>query len=159
MSEDSGATEYRNPTPTVDIIIELEGDRIVLIRRRNPPLGWALPGGFVDEGECVERAAVREAAEETGLEVTLEDLLYVYSAPSRDPRKHTLSTVFIARAQGAPEAADDALDARAFGLDALPTADQMCFDHAEILSDYKDFKRHDRRPSPASKLARPGGDS
>ena len=159
MSEDSEATKYRNPTPTVDIIIELEGDRVVLIRRRNPPLGWALPGGFVDEGECVERAAVREAKEETGLEVELRELLYVYSAPSRDPRQHTLSTVFIARADGAPHADDDALEARAFDLDALPEAGQMCFDHEEILNDYKDFKKYNRRPSPGKKLARHGGDS
>ena len=91
--------EWRNPKPTVDVIIQVD-ERIVLIRRRNPPLGWALPGGFVDEGEKVENAAIREAKEETEMDVVLDELLYVYSDPARDRRFHTLSIVFTAHAQG-----------------------------------------------------------
>src|SRR5512138_4033927 len=106
--------EHRNPSPTVDVVILLPGDRVVLIERRNPPPGWALPGGFVDVGETIEAAAVREAKEETGLAVRLEELLYVYSDPRRDPRKHTLSAVFIAGASGEPVGGDDAAHARAF---------------------------------------------
>ncbi len=147
--------EYKNPTPTVDVIIEIDG-AIVLIERRNAPHGWALPGGFVDQGEAVESAAVREALEETGLEVTLTDLLYVYSNPSRDPRKHTMSTVFVGRAEGAPVAQDDAGDAGLFSLVALPSA--LAFDHAEIIADYAIFRETGERPSPARELSR-GGDA
>src|SRR5512137_2454113 len=120
--------EYRNPSPTVDVVILLPGDRVVLIERGNPPPGWAIPGGFVDEGETVEAAAVREAREETGLEVRLEELLYVYSDPRRDPRKYTLSAVFLGRASGVPSGGDDAAQARAFAWDALPAP--IAFDHA-----------------------------
>lgn len=144
-------TTYRNPTPTVDIIIELPDERIVLIERKNPPRGWALPGGFVDEGECVEHAAVREALEETELEVTLTELLYVYSNPARDPRQHTMSTVFVGTSTGTPIAADDASAVACFALDELPQ--DLCFDHAEILHDYVHFKSSGERPSPAKKLA------
>lgn len=102
---------YRNPIPTVDIIIELL-DRpyrpIVLVERLNPPLGWALPGGFVDYGESLESAAQREAEEETGLRVKLSEQFQVYSEPERDPRAHTLSIVFLATAKGEPSAGDDA---------------------------------------------------
>ena len=91
--------EYRNPTPTVDIIITRnDGREIVLIKRKNPPVGWAIPGGFVDEGEWVENAAIREAKEETELDVVLDELFYVYSDPTRDPRQHNMSTVFTAHA-------------------------------------------------------------
>lgn len=146
-------TTYRNPTPTVDIIIEMEDERIVLIERKNPPLGWALPGGFVDEGEPVELAAVREAREETTLEVELTDLLYVYSRPDRDPRQHTMSTVFIGvKAGGTLQAADDAINVQAFSLEELP--EQLCFDHGEILNDYKHFKQTNQKPSPGDKLSR-----
>lgn len=136
--------DYRNPTPTVDVIIRCQ-DRIVLIRRRNPPLGWALPGGFVDEGETVEHAAIREALEETGLKVTLQDLLYVYSDPSRDSRQHTLSVVFTGEARGIPKAADDANEAKLFSLDALP---DLVFDHARIVADYAHFVKTGERPNP-----------
>jgi 8-oxo-dGTP diphosphatase len=125
--------EYRNPAPTVDVVISLPDDRVVLVARRNPPPGWALPGGFVDEGETVEAAAIREAREETGLDVALDDLLYVYSDPRRDPRRHTLSVVFLGRADGTPRGGDDAAEARAFRWDALPSP--LAFDHAEILRD------------------------
>jgi len=118
----------------VDIIIELDGGGIVLIKRRNPPHGWALPGGFVDYGESVERAAVREAREETSLEVTLDRQLHVYSDPRRDPRLHTLSVVFVATAAGTPRAADDAKDIGVFTRDTVPSP--LCFDHAQILDDY-----------------------
>ena len=123
----------RNPYPTVDVIVELEPGRVLLIERRNEPHGWALPGGFVDEGETVEAAAVREAREETGLTVTLTDLLWVYSDPRRDRRRHTMSTVFLGRADGEPRGGDDAAEARAFAWNGLPA--RLCFDHAEILGD------------------------
>lgn len=137
---------YRNPTPTVDVVIRI-GDGIVLIRRRNEPVGWALPGGFVDEGETVEAAAVREAMEETGLEITLQDLLYVYSNPARDRRKHTLSVVFTATADGTPRGMDDAAEARIFSLDALPAP--IVFDHAQMLLDYQRLLATGQRPDPS----------
>lgn len=135
---------YENPTPTVDVVIALEGG-VVLIRRKNPPLGWALPGGFVDKGERVEDAAVREALEETGLEVELQHLLYVYSDPARDARQHNLSVVFTATATGVPQGADDAAEAKVFALDALP---HLVFDHARILEDYERFVAQGVRPDP-----------
>lgn len=127
----------RNPLPTVDIIIALEGEtppRVVLVSRKNPPPGWALPGGFVDHGETVEEAAVREAKEETGLDITLIRQFHVYSDPSRDKRGHMMSTVFLARASGVPVGADDAKEARGFAPDDLP--EDMAFDHREIIADY-----------------------
>lgn len=123
---------YRNPVPTVDIIIEIDGG-IVLISRKNPPLGWALPGGFVDYGESLEQAAVREAKEETGLDVTLIRQLHTYSDPSRDSRLHTITTVFIATGCGQLLPADDALDAGIFTSDTLPV---LVFDHSDIVRDY-----------------------
>lgn len=125
--------EPKGPSPTVDVVIALPGDRVVLVRRKYPPPGWALPGGFVDVGETLEAAAVREAREETGLEVTLTELLYVYSDPRRDPRRHTVSAVFLGRAVGEPVGADDADEAAAFAWSALPSP--IAFDHAEILRD------------------------
>ncbi|AEI66003.1 NUDIX domain-containing protein [Corallococcus macrosporus] len=135
--------EYRNPKPTVDCIIELPGERIVLIRRANPPVGWALPGGFVDEGEPLDAAAVREVLEETGLHVKLSEQFFTYSDPRRDPRQHNISTVYIGSADGEPKGADDAAEARAFQLDALPR--DLCFDHDTILSDYVTYKRTGQR--------------
>ncbi|QSQ16650.1 NUDIX domain-containing protein [Myxococcus landrumensis] len=135
--------EYRNPKPTVDCIIELSGERIVLIRRANPPLGWALPGGFVDEGEPLDAAAIREVKEETGMDVKLVEQFFTYSDPKRDPRQHTLSTVYIGTAQGEPQGSDDAAEARTFRLDALPQ--DLCFDHGTILSDYLAYKRTGQR--------------
>jgi len=127
------------PSLTVDVIIEMEsgdGTALVLIERKYPPPGWALPGGFVDIGETVETAAVREAKEETGLDVKLTHLLGVYSNPERDPRGHTVSAVFIGRAEGKPRAMDDAKNAGLFTLGHLP---QLAFDHAEILEVYRRF--------------------
>ena len=148
---------WRNPKPTVDIIIR-QGDDIVLIRRANPPYGWALPGGFVDEGEPVEAAAIREALEETGLDVALDELLYVYSDPSRDQRMHTISVVFTATAEGLPRGGDDAAEARHFPLQGLraalalpsPALDglSLAFDHAQILRDYLRFIDRGVRPRP-----------
>jgi 8-oxo-dGTP diphosphatase len=129
--------EPKGPSPTVDVVVLLSGDRVVLVRRKYPPPGWALPGGFVDVGETLEGAAAREAHEETGLEVTLTDLLYVYSDPRRDPRRHTVSTVFLGYADGEPVGADDADEARAFRWDALPAP--LAFDHADILADARRF--------------------
>jgi 8-oxo-dGTP diphosphatase len=138
---------YRNPVPTVDIIIELM-DRpyrpIVLIERLNPPFGWALPGGFVDYGESVESAAEREAAEETGLQIKLTEQFQVYSDPQRDPRLHTLSVVFLAMAKGDPLAGDDAKNLGVFEIWDLPN--NLCFDHDRILRDYRYFREHGLRP-------------
>ncbi len=128
---------YRNPAPTVDMIIHDSRLGVVLVRRGTPPYGHALPGGFVEEGESVEQAAVREALEETGLHIVLEGLLGVYSNPARDPRRHTLSTVFTASARN-PEAVqggDDAAEARFHPLDALPPT---VFDHALILEHFRE---------------------
>jgi 8-oxo-dGTP diphosphatase len=136
----------RGPSPTVDVVICLSGDRVVLVRRKSPPPGWALPGGFVDEGETLESAAVREAREETGLDVALEDLLYVYSDPRRDPRRHTVSAVFLGRADGEPTGGDDAAEARAFAWTALPSP--VAFDHGEILEDARRFLLTGTRPRP-----------
>jgi 8-oxo-dGTP diphosphatase len=134
---------YKNPTPTVDCIIELSGNRIVLIRRAKPPLGWALPGGFVDEGEPLHVAAAREAREETGLTVEVLEQFFTYSDPKRDPRKHTVSTVYIVRADGEPQGGDDAAEAQAFPVGALPQ--ELCFDHGTILADYLAYKRTGQR--------------
>lgn len=127
---------YRNPFLAVDIIIEIGGRGIVLIERRNPPHGWALPGGFVDYGESLEAAAVREAGEETGLEIECLGQFRAYSDPGRDPRHHTVSVVFTGRGKGFPKAADDAKNLEVFALDKLP--ENLAFDHARILADYSE---------------------
>jgi 8-oxo-dGTP diphosphatase len=133
----------RNPSLTVDIVIELgrdseperdSGPRIVLVKRKNPPHGWALPGGFVDYGETVEAAAVREAYEETGLRVELVRQIHTYSEPARDPRGHTVSVVFLARASGEPKGGDDASVAKAFDPAGLPQ--DVVFDHRQVVEDY-----------------------
>ena len=125
--------DHRNPLPTVDLIIETAAG-IVLIRRKNPPVGWALPGGFVDYGESLEHAAVREAKEETGLDVELIRQFHTYSDPARDPRHHTITTVYVARAHGDLRAGDDAQEAVLYPYDRLP--ESIVFDHREILEDF-----------------------
>lgn len=154
------AGPWRNPIPTVDAVIRVaqaSGDAVVLILRQNEPVGWALPGGFVDEGEPLDLACQREALEETGLEVSLEELLYVYSNPARDRRKHTVSTVFTARAVGAPTGQDDAAEAILVPVDELsamaergvgPRGLPIVFDHALILRDALRFFETGRRPRP-----------
>jgi ADP-ribose pyrophosphatase YjhB (NUDIX family) len=134
---------HRNPVPTVDTIIEVPGG-IVLIRRANPPLGWALPGGFIEYGETAAAAAVREAHEETGLAVSLTELFHVYSNPARDPRQHTIATVFIGAASGIPVGGDDAAEAAVFTQDSLPVP--LVFDHARIIADYFAYRDTGRRP-------------
>lgn len=125
---------YRNPLLTVDIIIETPGNGIVLIERKNPPFGWAIPGGFVDYGESLETAASREAREETGMELENLRQFHAYSDPGRDPRGHTVSVVFTALGKGAPKAGDDAKNLQIFSFDKLPQ--NLAFDHASILSDF-----------------------
>jgi ADP-ribose pyrophosphatase YjhB (NUDIX family) len=130
--------KYRNPLVTVDAIIEI-GSGIVLIKRLNPPHGWALPGGFVDYGESLETAAVREAKEETSLDIVLLEQFHTYSEPDRDPRHHTVTTVFIAKADGIPKADDDAKEIGIFTENGLPSP--IVFDHGKIISDYFHYKK------------------
>lgn len=132
----------RNPIPTVDCFIQLPDDSLVLVLRKNPPLGWALPGGFVDVGERLEQAAIREAKEETGLDIELVEQFFTYSDPKRDKRKHTLSTVFLAKASGEPRGGDDAAEARAFPLESLPPLE---FDHGQIVLDVLCYLRTGER--------------
>ncbi len=131
---------YRNPFPTVDIIIEVE-DKIVLIYRKNPPHGWAIPGGFVDYGETLEDAAKREAKEETNLDIDILYLLGCYSDPKRDPRFHTITTVFVAKGKGELKAKDDAKQARLFKIEEIPW-NELAFDHDKILKDYLKRKKN-----------------
>ena len=133
------------PLLAADAIIELTdvpGRPIVLIERANPPIGWAIPGGFVDVGEIVEYAAVREAREEVCLDISLIALLGIYSDPSRDNRGHTVTAVYVAEASGMPKAADDAKNCHFFNLDALP--EPLAFDHAQVLADYKKYRETGR---------------
>lgn len=127
------------PLLTVDVIVRIWRKNrfagIVLIERKNPPAGWALPGGFVDVGESVEMAAAREMAEEISLRVSLARLLGVYSSPDRDPRFHTASVVFVGDAEGEPKAASDAAEARVVVLEEIPFS-QLVFDHEMILRDF-----------------------
>lgn len=133
-------THPRNPFCTVDVIIETGGQHdsqpigIILVKRRNPPLGWAIPGGFVDYGESLEDAVRREAKEETGLAIKLVRQFHTYSDPKRDPRHHTISTIYIATASGEPKAGDDATGVGIFNKDSLPK--DIAFDHRQILEDY-----------------------
>ncbi|MEA2005813.1 MAG: NUDIX hydrolase [Acidobacteriota bacterium] len=139
--------EHKNPIPTVDIIIEMkrkDGKQgIVLIKRKNPPYGWALPGGFVDYGESLEKAAVRESKEETSLDIKLIKQMHTYSEPTRDPRFHTVSTVFIARANGQPKAQDDASEIGIFIEEEINFP--LAFDHRDIIKDYFEQKRKSQK--------------
>ena len=139
------------PCITADVIIE-HGEGIVLIERKNEPYGWAIPGGFVDVGESLERAAVREALEETSLHVELREMLYVYGKPGRDPRGHTVTVVYIGEGTGRLRAADDAKGARVFTYETLP--DNIAFDHREIVADYFTFIQTGQRPVPDVKTPR-----
>jgi ADP-ribose pyrophosphatase YjhB (NUDIX family) len=143
MARKKPSRTFRNPVPTVDIIIEIKDKRgkpgIILIERKNPPHGWALPGGFVDYGETLESAAVREAEEETSLKVDLKYQLHTYSDPRRDPRLHTISTIFVAAAKGTPKAQDDARDIGIFRPKDIPFP--LAFDHDQILDDYVRLKK------------------
>lgn len=132
------------PGLTVDALLLLEDGRLVLIERKYEPHGYALPGGFVDVGETVEAACVREVKEETGLEVEALEQFHVYSDPARDVRHHNVSVVFLARARGEPRASDDAAGVRIVSPEALPTP--LCFDHAKILNDYRHFVATGQRP-------------
>jgi len=133
------------PPIAADVIIEVNGG-VVLIERKNFPFGWAIPGGFVDIGEPVEEAAVREALEETSLQVELRALLGIYSRPDRDPRGHTVTAVYIGTSQGTPKADDDAKGIGVFQTDRLPSP--LAFDHVEILADYRHFVRTGEFPAP-----------
>jgi 8-oxo-dGTP diphosphatase len=137
--------EHRNPFPTTDAIIDDGDGRIVLVLRKNIPHGWAIPGGFVDYGEEVGKACVREAKEETGLDVDLVEQLFTYSDPGRDDRKHTISTVYWCKVRGGTlKAADDAKDARWFSEGQVPWP-ELCFDHGEILRDYFRYRKTGER--------------
>lgn len=148
---------YRNPTPTVDIIITLETGEIVLIERKNHPRGLAIPGGFIDYGESAEWAAIREAKEETGLDIELRILLGVYSVPDRDPRQHNLSIVYVARPSNPdqkPSAGDDAGRIELIRPE-LVTHYEMAFDHFDIIQDFLDWQATDVRPLPQVKNFKP----
>ena len=136
------------PPIAADVIAEI-GNRIVLIERKNFPEGWAIPGGFVDFGETVEQAAMREAKEEISLEVELRALLGVYSRPDRDPRGQTITAVYVARATGTPVAADDAKNCAL--VDPRNPPSPLAFDHAEILRDYVHFLDTGEYPAPWKK--------
>ncbi|MFH2011161.1 MAG: NUDIX hydrolase [Pseudomonadota bacterium] len=129
----------KTPFLTVDIIIEFGGG-IVLIKRKYPPIAWALPGGYVDYGESLEDAAKREAKEETSLDVVLKKQLHTYSDPRRDLRSHNVTTVYIATAKEKPKADDDAKEVGVFTKETLP--ENLAFDHAQILMDYFQFLTH-----------------
>ena len=131
-------TTRRHPKLAVDCII-LVGEKVLLIHRRNPPHGWALPGGFVEYGESVEEAVRREMREETGLELADLRQFRVYSAPDRDPRGHTVSVVFAAKGVGKPSAGDDADRYRLVDLSAIPE-DELVFDHVRILGDFRESR-------------------
>ncbi|MBL7130355.1 MAG: NUDIX hydrolase [Candidatus Omnitrophica bacterium] len=129
----------QGPFITVDIIIEVDGG-IVLIERSNPPFGWAIPGGFVDYGETLENCAIREAKEETGLDIYDLEQMFTYSDPKRDPRFHTVTTVFVAKAKGRPQAGDDAQNSKVVSIDDIANL-KLAFDHKDVLEDYNKFKQ------------------
>lgn len=144
---------YRNPSPTADVIIYDPDRGVVIIKRKNYPFGYAIPGGFIDEGEQAEAAAIREMKEETGLDVELTGVLGVSSRPDRDPRGHTLTVVFIGKPlnPGSLRGGDDALDARFYPLDQIP--EPFAFDHAEILENFRQYLAGKRRAAPIEPLA------
>jgi ADP-ribose pyrophosphatase YjhB (NUDIX family) len=139
------SNEIKTPLLTVDIIIRYQGG-VVLIERKNPPPGWALPGGFVDVGEPLGEAAIREAKEETSLEVSLIEQFHAYSEPGRDPRFHTVTVVFIAEGSGELKGRDDARKAHVFTEGALPM--KIAFDHGRIIADYFEYLKSGKKPRP-----------
>lgn len=141
---------YANPAPTVDVIIYDKAKGIVVIKRNNIPHGYALPGGFIDEGEQAEAAALREMKEETGLNVRLLGLLGVYSRPDRDPRRHTMSVVYVGEADGEPRAGDDAGEAAYYPLDKLP--EPIVFDHNLVIDDFRAWVAGERCLAPIQPL-------
>ncbi|MCC7142863.1 MAG: orotate phosphoribosyltransferase [Candidatus Eisenbacteria bacterium] len=142
----------RTPYVTTDAIVELQPNHVLLIKRNHPPYGWALPGGFVEIGESLETAVRRELQEETGLVLGRVEQLHTYSEPGRDPRFHTVTAVFVANAQGTPQAGDDAGEARSFPLDALPA--DLVFDHASVIEDWRQG-RYRFRPGDLGAKLRP----
>lgn len=134
----------KTPELTVDAIIEMENGGVVLVKRKYPPPGWAIPGGFVDPGESLLEAVKREALEETGLEIKVMELFHVYSRPWRDPRGDTVSAVYYCRARGKPIGGDDAARAEVFTEGALP--EKIAFDHSEILRQFFHWKKTGQRP-------------
>ena len=144
--------EYKNPKPTADVIVEVPGG-IVLIERRGEPQGFAIPGGFVDEGEPVEAAAIREMKEEIGIDVVLTDLLYVYSDPKRDPRHHTMTTVYVGRPKNPSDTPKAGDDAKSLKIVDAASAPELVFDHTKVLADYIELKKTGKRPDPMKKLA------
>ncbi len=140
--------KHDNPSPTADCIIFDEEKGIVLIERANIPLGYALPGGFIDVGESVENAAIREMKEETNLDVKLLGIIGVYSKPERDPRFHTMTVCFLAKAKDSSQlkAGDDARKARFYPLNELP--EQLCFDHGKMIEDFKEYLNNKRQICP-----------
>ena len=148
--------DHEQPRLTVDAVVIDTRDRVLLVERKNPPPGWALPGGFVDPEETVEAAVARELREETGLEARALMQFHTYSDPERDPRHHSVSTVFLVRADGEPEGGDDAARARFFDPDGLP--DEIAFDHRRILADVRRYRETGRRPDePAPAPGDPDG--
>ena len=144
--------EPQGPRTAADMIIELPLGRIMLVRRKFSPPGWAIPGGFIEEGESAEQAAVREAREETGLAVELTELFHVYSDPHRDPRKQTIGIVYLGRSDGEPVGSDDAAEAGVFAEADIPR--NMAFDHGQILVDYFHYKKTGERPPPRTSSLR-----
>ncbi len=130
--------QNKYPFPTVDAVIKFfENEKlkgIILVERKSPPLGWAFPGGFVEQGESLETAVVREAKEETGLDIEIVKQFHTYSEPKRDPRIHTISTVFVCKASGKIKSGSDAKNVKLFSLEKIP---KLCFDHEKILNDLK----------------------
>ncbi len=131
--------EYKNPAPTVDLIIENKKGEILLIERKNEPYGWALPGGFVDYGESLEHAAIREGKEETNLDIILISQFKSYSDPERDKRYHTITKVFVAKGKGIAQGMDDAKRAMWFSPEEIENLN-IAFDHKKIIKEYIEFK-------------------
>lgn len=141
---------YKNPAQTVDLIIEVGNEAIVIVERSVKPFGWSLPGGHVEYGETLWDAAMREAKEETGLNARLLDQFYTYSDPARNPGRHVITTVFIARGLGVIHPGSDAKSVRVCPLKELPVLE---FDHSDIVNDYVSWKINGERPKPERRVS------